>query len=152
MIKHRAIDIIVGLFVLLAIYALFVIAVQASSIHKTTHGQSYMLHAYFDDVGSLMVRAPVRIAGVKIGEVVGVSLDSHVFKAKVTMAISDNENNIPKDSSASIMTEGLLGAKYVSLSPGFDSGFFEDGSIIETTHSALILENLIGKLLFKFSK
>ena len=145
---HRVIDLIVGLFIVIAVAVLFILAFQASSIHEGGSASRYVVRADFDDIGSLMVKAPVRIAGVKIGEVVGVQLDNATFKAHVTLAIDKTHSTIPQDSAASIMTEGLLGSKYIALSPGFSEVFLRSGSMIETTHSAIILENLIGKFLF----
>lgn len=145
---HRVIDLIVGVFVITAVFVLFLLAFEASSIHDGGTAGRYLVRADFDDIGSLMVKAPVRIAGVKIGEVVGVQLDRQTFKAHVTLALDDAHTTIPQDSAAGIMTEGLLGSKYVALSPGFSETYLHAGSIIETTHSAIILENLIGKLLF----
>ena len=146
---NRTLDLIVGLFVLVAALGLFYIAFEASSIHMTSSEASYEVTAGFEDIGSLAVRAPVRIAGVKIGEVVSVELDKNDFKAIAHISINSQNNNIPADSSISIMTEGLLGAKYLSISPGFDTKVLSPGDSFENTHSAFILENLIGKLLFQ---
>ena len=149
MLNQRVREILVGLLVTSATLVLVAIALKASSIHQSNASNRFIVHAYFDDVGSLMVNAPVRIAGVKVGEVVSVGLDNITFKAKVDLSIDKNQNAIPTDSSASIMTEGLLGSKYIALSPGFDTQFLQDGDKIDLTHSAIILENLIGKFLFK---
>ena len=149
MIGHRLLDLIVGFFVIIAMFALFLLAFEASSIHDGSSSNRYVVSANFDDIGSLMVKAPVRLAGVKIGEVVAVGLDRKTFKANVSLAINNDSDNIPKDSSVSIMTEGLLGSKYISISPGFAELPLKNGDVIETSHSAIILENLIGKFLFK---
>lgn len=147
--ENRLLDLIVGLFVLIAGIVLFYTAFEASSVHTNNSQTSYELSASFDDIGSLSVRAPVRIAGVKVGEVSGLSLDLDNFKAVVTVSIYNKNNNIPKDSSISIMTEGLLGAKYLSIMPGFVTEALKNGDSFDNTHSAFILENLIGKFLFK---
>ena len=147
--ENRLLDLIVGLFVLVAALVLFYTAFEASSVHATNSQTSYELSASFDDIGSLAIRAPVRIAGVKVGEVSGLSLDRDNFKAVVTASIYNKNNNIPKDSSISIMTEGLLGAKYLSIMPGFATEVLKPGDSFDNTHSAFILENLIGKFLFK---
>jgi phospholipid/cholesterol/gamma-HCH transport system substrate-binding protein len=146
---HRLLDLVVGFFVLIAMFALFFLAFEASSIHDGSSSNRYLVSADFDDTGSLMIKAPVRVAGVKIGEVVAVNLDRQTFKAKVSFAIDKVNDNLPKDSSVSIMTEGLLGSKYISLSPGFADQSLKNGDVIEVTHSAIILEDLIGKFLFK---
>ncbi|MBT4804530.1 MAG: outer membrane lipid asymmetry maintenance protein MlaD [Legionellales bacterium] len=149
MVGHRLLDLVVGFFVLIAMFALFFLAFEASSIHDGSSSNRYLVSADFDDTGSLMIKAPVRVAGVKIGEVVAVNLDRQTFKAKVSFAIDKVNDNLPKDSSVSIMTEGLLGSKYISLSPGFADQSLKNGDVIEVTHSAIILEDLIGKFLFK---
>jgi phospholipid/cholesterol/gamma-HCH transport system substrate-binding protein len=148
MLQQRAIDLIVGIFVIFAFCAAFFLVVKASSFTDSITGDSYSLNAKFDEIGSLMVKSPVRIAGVKIGEVTKISLDKKLFKAVVSIEINNKDNSIPKDSSVSIMTDGLLGAKYLSIAPGFDIDPLKNGDEIKNTHSAIILENMLGKLLF----
>lgn len=145
----KIIEVMVGAFVLLAIVTLFVISFKASSMHSFSGESSYTVHAYFDDVGSLMVKSPIRIAGVKVGEVVGINLDNTLYKAKVDISLYSKDTAIPVDSSASIMTEGLLGSKYIAISPGFGPGSLADNGVIDITHPAILLENIIGKLLFQ---
>ena len=149
MLTQRVREILVGLLVISATLVLVLLALKASSLHQSNSSNRFIIHAYFDDVGSLMVKAPVRIAGVKVGEVVHVGLDSTTLKAKVDLSIDKVQKTLPTDSSVSIMTEGLLGSKYIALSPGFDTQFLKEGDQIDLTHSAIILENLIGKFLFK---
>jgi phospholipid/cholesterol/gamma-HCH transport system substrate-binding protein len=91
----------------------------------------------------------VRIAGVTIGRVESVYLSQKTFRAKVVMLIAKSDNNLPTDTEARIQTEGILGANYIALSPGFDEVYLQDGGHISITHPALILENLIGQMLFK---
>ncbi len=148
MLQRRAINLIVGMFVIFAFCAAFWLVVKASSFTDSIAGNSYSISAKFDEIGSLMVKAPVRVAGVKVGEVTKISLDKKLFKAVVDIAINDKDNNIPKDSPIAIMTDGLLGAKYLSIAPGFDIDALKEGSEIKNTHSAILLENMIGKLLF----
>ena len=148
MLNKRLVEILVGVFVSAAIGVTILIALKASSIHESSLSNRYVVHAYFDDIGSLMIRSPVRIAGVKIGEVTNISLDPKNFRAQVDLALDASNNMIPIDSSAGIMTEGLLGSKYIALSPGFDQNYLKNGDTITATHSAIILENLIGKFLF----
>ena len=150
--QQRSTQFVVGLFMLLGIVALVVLAFQVSGLTRWHKGQHYVVSAVFDNIGSLKPRSPVRIAGVKVGEVGSITLDSHTFRAKVTLLLDDSANNIPVDSSAKILTEGLLGSNYISLNPGFEEQFLQVGSQIETTHPALILENMIGQLLFSLRK
>ncbi len=140
----------VGFFMLLGVLALLVLALQVSGLSNTMIGKKgYDIIANFDNIGDLKVRAPVTIGGVRVGQVSAVVLDPNSFKAKVTMTIDANQDKIPSDSSASIFTAGLLGANYISLTPGFENDSLHNGSIISQTHSAIILENLIGQLMFK---
>lgn len=148
MLQQRAIDLIVGVFVIFAFCAGFFLVVKASSFTDAVASNNYTVKAKFDEIGSLMEKAPVRIAGVKVGEVAQIALDKRLFKAIVHVAIDSKDDNIPKDSSIAIMTDGLLGAKYLSITPGFEVDTLKDGDEIKNTHSAILLENLIGKILF----
>lgn len=151
MLNRKLAETMVGIFVIAAFLALFVTALRATSMKHRSHADMYHLSADFDNIGGLRVRAPVRIAGVRIGEVSAIHLNKQTFKAVVQIAISDHRA-LPVDSEASIMTEGLLGAQYVSISPGFEIAMLQDGGMIEQTHPALVLEQLIGKLLFNYKK
>jgi phospholipid/cholesterol/gamma-HCH transport system substrate-binding protein len=106
---------------------------------------SFQITARFDNVGDLKVGAPVTMAGVRIGRVIGVAFDPADFKALVTMAIDRSYSQIPDDSDASIQTSGLLGAKYVGLGPGGSATYLANGSQLQFTQSALVLENLVNK-------
>ena len=145
----RFINIIVGMFMLVAFIALVILAIRVSGLSGYATTPSYAVSATFENVGNLKSRAAVKVAGVKIGEVTGIELDRRTYRAVVKMRIDASEDHIPEDSSASILTAGLLGSNYVSLSPGFEQSFLHEGSRIEETHAALILENLIGQFLFK---
>ncbi|MBX9705755.1 MAG: outer membrane lipid asymmetry maintenance protein MlaD [Gammaproteobacteria bacterium] len=150
--SRRATEILVGLFMIIAIAAFAVLAIKVSGLTSSFSGSTYTVTADFDNVGSLKVNAPVKLAGVKIGSVASISYDPQSFRAVVTMQIQDKVNNLPLDSSASILTEGLLGANYVGIGPGFSDQNLKNGSQIQDTHAALILENLIGQLLFNVNK
>jgi len=139
---------IVGLFMLAGIAALSVLAFKVSGFSNFQGHGYYTLTAEFDNIGGLKVRAPVRIAGVTIGRVRGIVLDKISFRAKVLLAIDSVDNNLPTDTAASILTEGILGSNFIGLTPGFEETFLSDGDAITTTHPAIILENLIGQLLF----
>lgn len=146
--RARMAEVLVGLLMLAGILALLVLALKVSGLSTSMGGAGYSVTATFDNIGSLKPRAPVTIAGVRIGEVTNIHLDTTTFKAVVTMRLDPQQNQIPSDTSASIFTQGLLGANYISLMPGFDQAFLKNGSQIGNTHPALILEDLIGQLLF----
>lgn len=151
MIKMRTVEIAVGALMIAGIASLLMLALQVSglsSFWKTESG--YKVYAQFENIGSLKVRAKVSVAGVVVGRVTAVELDPNSFYAKVSMAIdADRSDKFPVDSQASIMTAGLLGDNYITLTPGFDTEYLQEGSVIpaENTHSALILEKLISKFL-----
>ncbi len=147
--RNKVVDFIVGLFILLGLLGLLVLAFKVSGLTTIIGNDSYyVVTAEFDNIGSLKVRAPVTVSGVTVGRVKDIVLDPATFRAKVTLQIKNQFNQFPKDTSASILTQGLLGSNYISLTPGFDQKTLKSGGIIETTHSALILENLIGQLMF----
>ncbi len=144
---NRGIEIGTGLFVLLGFATLAFLTTQLpGSGMKLASSGGYAVIAKFDNVGDLRVGAPVSMAGVRIGRVDSVGYDSREFKAVVGLTIEDNFNQIPDDSSASIQTAGLLGAKYVGLDPGGSETNLKAGSQIVKTNPALVLENLIHDL------
>lgn len=147
--KTRTVEVFVGLFLLAGILSLVMLAFQVSGLVNIVGKNGYTVTADFDNIGDLRARAPVSIGGVRVGEVVAIQLNPTTFKAIVTMHLDPNQNTIPSDSTASIFTEGLLGSNYISLSPGFADTNLKNGDKIQTTHSALILENLIGQLMYK---
>lgn len=147
--QTRNIEIIVGAFLLTGILALLMLAFQVSGLSNIVGSQGYQVTAAFDNVGDLRVRAPVSVGGVRIGEVTGIDLDAKTFKAIVSMQINPTQNALPVDSSASILTQGLLGSNYISITPGFSDTNLKNGDRIPVTHSAIILENLIGQLMYK---
>ena len=149
----RSLEIGTGLFVLLGFAALGFLTTQLPSngvrFHSAT--DSYQVNARFDNVGDLKVGAPVTMAGVRIGHVTGVSFDPSDFKGVVTLAIERRYNQIPDDSDAAIQTSGLLGAKYVGLGAGGSTTYLANGTQIQVTQSALVLENLVNKLFAGFA-
>lgn len=151
MLQQRTIETIVGIFILAGILALLVLALKVSGLTSYVGNQGYFVTATFDNIGGLKARAPVTVAGVRIGKVVAIDLDPKTYQADVKLYIEDKYNDIPTDSSARILTEGLLGSNYISLSPGFKDTFLKNGGVIENTHPALILENLIGQFLFSMN-
>ena len=150
--KQRTVEIIVGIFVLIAAVALLILALQISGLTNTDKSTSYRVKAEFDNVGSLKIGAPVSIAGVKIGDVDQISLNPQTYRAIVLMEIYSKNSILPTDTSASIFTAGILGSQYIGLTPGFATTDLANGGQIQNTHSALILENLIGQLIFNMKK
>ncbi|MHB8404026.1 MAG: outer membrane lipid asymmetry maintenance protein MlaD [Gammaproteobacteria bacterium] len=146
--QTRTIEIVTGFFIILGFVALYVIATSATNIKAYSEGGGYTVTASFTNVGGLKLRAPVTIAGVAVGNVTNVKLDPRTFNAIVSIRINSSYNQIPDDSSASILTSGLLGEQYIGISPGGSETFLKNGSKIQFTQSAIILENLIGQFLF----
>jgi phospholipid/cholesterol/gamma-HCH transport system substrate-binding protein len=147
--SQRVIESLVGLFILAAIAALVILAFKVSGLTSFFREDGYTVTANFDDIGGLKLKAPVKVGGVVIGEVSSVTLDPATFKAIVKMNIYNKFNDIPSDSSASILTAGLLGDNYIELTPMYSQEVLKNGSVIEYTHPAMILERLIGQFLFR---
>jgi phospholipid/cholesterol/gamma-HCH transport system substrate-binding protein len=145
----RTTEIWVGAFVALGLVALFFVAMQVSNLgdFKSSRG-SYILKAHFGNVGGLKVRAPVSMAGVTLGRVEKISFDNARYEALVEMRIDPSYKQIPEDTSASILTAGLLGEQYIGLSAGGSEEYFKEGDEIELTQSAVILEQLISRFMF----
>jgi phospholipid/cholesterol/gamma-HCH transport system substrate-binding protein len=142
-------DFIVGLFVLAGIAVIAYLSISVGGF--TWHGPiGLKLSAGFDETGGLTVRAPVVISGVRVGEVTSISLDKN-FRASVEMDL-DPSLELPTDSSASIVTTGLLGDRYIELQPGGDEKILKSGDRISFTESAVILERLIGQLVYGTTK
>lgn len=150
--REKTLEIWVGLFIVAAAIALMVLSFRVSGLTDELISDSYHVVATFDNIGGLKVRAPVKIAGVRIGQVSDIALDPKTYRAKVILAVEKDSARLPTDTSASILTAGLLGANYVELSPGFDDTTLKENDQITSTHPALILEELIGQFLFKFNK
>ncbi len=147
--SQRLTEIFVGLFLLLALTTFAVLAFKVSGLTSLFPAESYLVTANFDDIGGLKVRSPIKIGGVQIGQVANIELDPATFKAKVTMKIEKKFNDIPDDSSAGIFTAGLLGDNYIAITPMYSQVFMKNGSHIEYTHSAMILEKMIGQMIYK---
>ena len=146
--KRYNLELIIGLFMVAGMIALAVLAFKVSGLTGLKKGDVYHVTAAFTHIGDLKVRAPVTIAGVSIGRVTKVDLDSKTFKAVITLEINAENDHISTDSTANIFTAGLIGTNYVSIKPGFDETYLEDGDRMENTNQALILQNLIGQLMF----
>jgi phospholipid/cholesterol/gamma-HCH transport system substrate-binding protein len=149
--RSRWLEFGVGLFIIFGLLGLVFLAFKVSGLTSVGDGHTYVLRADFDNIGDLKARAPVTVSGVKVGRVSDIVLDPQTYRAEVIMQINDHYKDLPVDTSASIFTQGLLGSNYISLSPGFEQQMLQPNARIETTHSALILENLIGQLMFNLT-
>lgn len=150
--NNRIIETLVGFFMLLGVLALLVLALKVSGLSASMNtAKTYRVSAFFDNVGDLKIRAPVTIAGVRVGQVESITLNPDNFKAQVVMDLEPEKGKIPADTQASINTAGLLGSNYVSLTPGFEDAVLQAGGSITQTHSAIVLEDLIGKFMYKIS-
>jgi phospholipid/cholesterol/gamma-HCH transport system substrate-binding protein len=145
--SKKGIETMVGLFVLLGILALTFIALKAANLASFGQRNGYTLQARFDNIGGLKVRAPVRSAGVTVGRVASIRLDPKTFQGLVVMEV-DRDLQFPRDSSAKILTNGLLGDQYIGLEAGGEDKNLAAGDTITQTQSAVVLENLIGQFLF----
>ncbi len=148
MLSQRIIETLVGIFLLAAILALITLAFKVSGLTTFFKQEGYNITASFDDIGQLKVRGSVKIGGVTVGEVTKIAIDPSTYKAVVTLRINSTVKDIPVDSSASILTAGLLGDNYIAITPMYSKDFLKDNDEIEETHSAMILEKLIGQFLF----
>ncbi len=142
----KSIETLVGCFVLLGMAGLVFLALKAANLGGVGGGDTYTLKASFDNIGGLKVRAPVRTAGVTVGRVTSIKLDSKSFQGVVSMEI-ERGYQFPKDSAAKILTAGLLGDQYVGMDPGGDDKNLAPGETLAQTQSAVVLENLIGQFL-----
>ena len=143
----RAAEIAVGLFVILGMAALLMLGLEVSGI-SSLGSEGYVVSARFENVGQLKPRAPVTMGGVRIGRVERIDYDEDSYEAIAVLRIDDRFSRIPDDTSASVLTAGLLGERYVGLEPGGSLEFLTDDSQIQYTQSALILEKIIGQFLF----
>jgi phospholipid/cholesterol/gamma-HCH transport system substrate-binding protein len=143
----KSIETLVGLFVLLGILGLVFLALKAANLGTFGAGDTYTLTAKFDNIGGLKARAPVRSAGVTVGRVASIGLDAKTYQGVVRLEI-DRDVQFPKDSSARILTAGLLGDQYVGLEPGAEEKSLVAGDVIKQTQSAVVLETLISQFLF----
>ncbi len=140
-------EISVGGLLVAGVVALLALAIQVSGSHLSGSNSQYQVSALFDNAAGLSPKARVTLSGVTIGEVTSVSIDEQTLMARVDMAIDGQVDYLSLDTSASILTAGLLGEKYIGLSVGAEEDMLVDGDIIEDTQSALVLEELIGQVL-----
>jgi len=145
--ERTTIDLWFGAFVIAGFAALLVLALKAGNLGAESPSSTYRVQARFDNIGGLKVRAPVKSAGVLVGRVAEIHFDNERFQANVTIAL-DSRFSFPKDTSASILTSGLLGEQYVGLDAGGDDKKLVEGDRFTITQSAVVLEKLIGQFLF----
>ncbi|WP_456374342.1 outer membrane lipid asymmetry maintenance protein MlaD [Thiolapillus sp.] len=146
--SSRQLEMLVGVFMAIGMVALFFLAMQVSNLGTLHTGDSYEVKARFDNIGSLKVKAPVTMAGVEVGRISKIGFDKERFQALVTLSIYAEYDAIPQDTYAKILTAGLLGEQYIGLDPGGSDEVLKDGSEIEVTQSALVLEEVIGQFIF----
>lgn len=145
--ERSSLDLWVGLFVCAGIGALLILALKVGNAGNTLSGPSYEVTAQFDNIGGLKPRAPVKSAGVVVGRVSAITFDSERFVAKVVLRI-DQDYKFPKDTTAAILTSGLLGEQYVGLDAGGDTVNLGNGDTLRLTQSAVVLEKLISQFLY----
>lgn len=140
-------DFWVGMFVLIGAAAILFLALQSANLLSLNFQSTYRLSAKFDNIGGLKPKAAVRSAGVVVGRVESISFDDKSFQAVVTLAMQ-SQYAFPKDSSLKILTSGLLGEQYLGVEPGADAKMLAQGDRVQSTQSAVVLENLISQFLF----
>jgi phospholipid/cholesterol/gamma-HCH transport system substrate-binding protein len=145
--QRKSLDLWVGIFVLLGAAALFFLAMKAGNMSSLSFEQTYPVITKFDNIGGLKPRAPVKSAGVVVGRVADITFDDKSYQALVTLQLQSNYK-FPKDTSAKILTSGLLGEQYIGLEAGGDTNNLVAGDRIKMTQSAVVLENLISQFLY----
>lgn len=145
--QSTTLEIMVGVFVALGFAALFMLAMKVSNISSLNNEDGYQVKVHFENVGGLKVRSPVTVAGVRVGRVERIEFDEKLLEARVTLKIK-RDVRLPSDSSAGIFTAGLLGEQYVGLEPGGADTYLKEGDVIALSQSALVLEQIIGRVLF----
>ena len=145
--KRNTLDFWVGLFVVAGFVALLFLALKAGNMSALSFQDTYSVQARFDNIGGLKPRAPVKSAGVVVGRVADIRFDDKTYQATVTLNL-EKRYQFPKDTSAKILTSGLLGEQYLGLEAGGDTAMLAEGSRITMTQSAVVLENLIGQFLY----
>jgi phospholipid/cholesterol/gamma-HCH transport system substrate-binding protein len=149
--NSRSVELLVGFFMLLFLGAVLILALRVSNLTSLSGGESYELIAKFENIGGLKPKASVSASGVRVGSVESIEYDAETFEAIVTLSIDQQFNSFPLDTSASIYTAGLLGEQYIGLDPGAEDDVLQNSDEIDQTQSALVLERLIGQVLFSRS-
>jgi len=148
--ERAVLDLWVGIFVAAGVFALGVLAFRVGNLTTTDVENGYRVEARFENVGSLKVRSAITLAGVRVGRVAAIHSDPDTYQAVVVLNIDGRYKNLPADTSASILTSGLLGEQYIELEPGGAEEHLKEGSRIKLTQSAMVLEKLVGRLLTSF--
>lgn len=154
---YQYVHISVGVLMLLGLLAFIFLAMKVSGLSSFGQDGYYTVSAEFSNIGGLKVHAPITVSGVKVGEVTDIELIPNTLNAQVSMRLQSDKPIPYDDASARILTEGLLGSNYISIVPGFDNAdashqFLREGDVITKTQEALVLENLIGQLVFNIKK
>ena len=145
--NRSTIDLWVGVFVVLGIGALLFLALKVGNLATFSNNQTYLVQARFANIGGLKVRAPIKSAGVVVGRVADIRFDNETYEALVSMTL-DSGYQFPRDTTAKILTSGILGEQYVGLEAGGDGVMLKSGDRLRLTQSAVVLENLISQFLF----
>ncbi len=145
--NRTTIDLWVGALVAMGFAALLFLALKVGNLASFSTSDMYQVQAKFANIGGLKVRAPVKSAGVVVGRVADVRFDNESYEAVITMNIEGNFR-FPRDTSAKILTSGLLGEQYVGLEAGGDAAMLKEGDRVKLTQSAIVLENLISQFMF----
>lgn len=148
--KRSTIDLWVGLFVAIGIAAITFLSLKVANLTPQSDSNTYTLTAEFDNIGGLKVKAPVKSSGVLVGRVSNIALDTKRYVANVTLTL-DSKYQFSRDTSAEILTAGLLGEQYIGLTQGGDPDNLKAGDHISITSSAMVLEQLIGKFMTSFA-
>ncbi len=148
MVQSKAVETIVGVFIALGLAAVVVLAMKVSNMSTLGGDRGYQIRANFDNIGGLKVRSPVKMSGVLVGRVSEITFDDETYEAVAVMMIDPKYVKIPEDTTANIYTAGLLGEQYISLDAGGAEDYLEEGGQIEITQSAVVLEQVIGQVLY----
>ncbi len=140
-------DVWVGMLVVIGAAALLFLAMQSANLMSISWQKTYEIHALFDNIGGLKKQAAVKSAGVVVGRVQDIRFDDKTFQAQVVLAM-DVRYQFPKDSSLKILTSGLLGEQYIGIEAGSDMANLAQGDKVQSTQSAVVLENLISRFLY----
>ncbi len=148
MLHSKSLETIVGVFVAIGLGALLILAMKVSNLSSLGTAEGYQILAKFDNIGGLKVRSPVKMAGVRVGQVSDITFDDESYEAVAVLNIDKTFSKIPLDTTANIYTSGLLGEQYVALEAGGDMEYMKEGDSVEITQSAVVLEQVIGQFLY----
>ncbi len=148
MMQSKTVETMVGVFIAIGLAAIVVLAMKVSNMSSLGGDAGYKLRANFDNIGGLKVRSPVKMSGVLVGRVSEIIFDDETYEAVTVMTIDPKYVKIPEDTTANIYTAGLLGEQYISLDAGGAEDYLEEGGQIEITQSAVVLEQVIGQIMY----